>query len=109
MTPSAPEGLAGIDGAGVRDLEAAGLTAWVSDVSGPVDATVDRLKAHDAVCAAAMNTGDTPLPIRFGQTFDDDAAARQRSSNASGAPPRLTRVAGRAECESSSRKVETTE
>ena len=36
---------------------------------GAVDATVERLRAHDDVCAAALAVGDTPLPIRFGQTF----------------------------------------
>jgi hypothetical protein len=51
------------------------LVAWASDVAEPsVDVTLDRLKAHDAVCAAALDSGETPLPIRFGQTFADDAA-----------------------------------
>jgi hypothetical protein len=70
-----PAGLIGIDGAGVRPIDANGLRAWVSDVEGAVAATVDRVRAHDAVCAAALDGNDTPLPIRFGQTFDDDAAA----------------------------------
>jgi hypothetical protein len=72
----APGSLAGIDGSVVRSIFAIGLTAWVSDVSEvPVAATVERIRAHDAVCAAALALGDTPLPVRFGQSFSDDAAA----------------------------------
>ena len=91
----APPGLVGVDGAGVRDVEAAGLIAWVSDVSGPVEATVERVRAHDDVCAVALQDGDTPLPIRFGQTFDDDAAARDAvASRGAALASRLTRVSG---------------
>src|SRR5690349_23240486 len=70
-----PRGLLGIDGSPVRDLAADGLTAWVSEVGDSTPPTVERVKAHDAVCAAALETGDTPLPIRFGQVFRNDAAA----------------------------------
>jgi len=54
-----------VDGGVVRTIEAAGLVAWVSDVSEKVSATVDRVKAHDAVCGAALAVGETPLPVRF--------------------------------------------
>jgi hypothetical protein len=56
----------------------------------PVDVTVERLRAHDAVCAAALTHGDTPLPIRFGQSFADEprscavADREARSSRAAG-------------------------
>jgi hypothetical protein len=70
-----PSALPGIDGLPVRALYATGLTAWVSDVDdAPVTPTVERVKAHDAICAAALAAGETPLPVRFGQTFTDDAA-----------------------------------
>ena len=93
---SAPVDLTGLDGAAVRSLYATGLTAWVSDVAEvPVASTLERVQAHDAVCAAAMQSGETPLPIRFGQTFADDGAAA--SAIASRRPTlreRLARVAG---------------
>jgi hypothetical protein len=90
-----PTGLTGIDGGAIRPIDANGLRAWVSDVDGSVAATVERVKSHDAVCAAALDGNDTPLPIRFGQTFTDDTAAaaavvsRERSLRS-----RLERVDG---------------
>jgi hypothetical protein len=66
--------LTGVDGAVVHAIHVSGLIAWVSDTREKVTATVDRVKAHDAVCAAALATGETPLPIRFGQTFPDDGS-----------------------------------
>ena len=90
-----PSGLTGIDDASVRDVAAAGLMAWVSDVSTPPSATVEHLRAHDAVCAVALDGGDTPLPIRFGQTFADDAALVSAiASRAASLASRLTRVSG---------------
>lgn len=74
--PVAPsDWLLGIDGGVVRALEVDDLLAWVSDVAvRTVDPNVVRLRAHDAVCAAALESGETPLPVRFGQTFADDTA-----------------------------------
>ena len=98
--PVAPsEWLAGIDGASVRALEVDGLLAWVSDIaSAAVEPSVARVKAHDAVCAAAMENGDTPLPVRFGQTFVDDVATVAGiTSRARELRARLARVAGCAE------------
>jgi len=90
-----PEGLTGVDGGVVRTIEAAGLVAWVSDVSEKVSATVDRVKAHDAVCGAALAVGETPLPVRFGQVFRDDAAAASElHSHDTELRTRLARIAG---------------
>ncbi|HEX6049112.1 MAG TPA: GvpL/GvpF family gas vesicle protein, partial [Gemmatimonadaceae bacterium] len=36
--------------------------------------TVARVQAHDGVVSAALRTGRTPLPVRFGQRFADSAA-----------------------------------
>ena len=59
--PPSPE-LTGIGGAPVRCVEAAGLAIWLSDeVAGP--ATVDRMRAHDAVVRAAMRSA-TPTAVR---------------------------------------------
>jgi len=91
-----PAGLAGIDGAPVRSIDVARLVAWVSGAeSTSVDVTVDRVKAHDGVCAAALGVGETPLPIRFGQVFtDDDAASEAIATRRSPLETRLARVAG---------------
>jgi Gas vesicle synthesis protein GvpL/GvpF len=91
-----PAGLTGVDGAAIHVIQAAGIAAWVSDVGEvPVAPTVDRLKQHDSVCAAALDTGETPLPIRFGQTFVDDAAAATAIvSRQATLRERLTRVSG---------------
>lgn len=91
-----PPSLLGIDGASVRAVDVSSLEAWVSDVrETPVTASVDRMRAHDAVCAAALQSNETPLPIRFGQVFasDDDAKAAiaAKSTQLSN---RLRRVAG---------------
>ena len=91
-----PAELAGIDGAPVRSIDVGRLVAWVSGAdSASVDVTVDRVKAHDGVCAAALGVGETPLPIRFGQVFADDDAAREAiASRRSPLETRLARVAG---------------
>ena len=91
-----PTALTGIDGLPVRELYASGLTAWVSDVEdSPVRPTVERARAHDAVCAAALAAGETPLPVRFGQTFTDDAAvASAIAARRPALRERLGRVAG---------------
>src|SRR5688500_14503606 len=91
-----PGGLVGIDGAPVRSIDASSLIGWVSDArETPVTVTVDRVKEHDAVCAAALGVGDTPLPIRFGQTFaNDEAAAEAIVVRRATLQSRLARVTG---------------
>ena len=95
--PVAPShGLVGIDDARVRALEVDDLLAWVCAVAVPsLDASVDRVRAHDAVCAAALEDGDTPLPVRFGQTFADDRdAVAGIATRAAELRTRLARIAG---------------
>ena len=91
-----PASLTGIDGAPVRTLDVPSLEAWVSDVREvPVTVSVDRMRAHDAVCAAALESKDTPLPIRFGQAFASDEDAKANiSAKASQLSNRLRRVSG---------------
>jgi hypothetical protein len=93
---SVPDALVGIDGAVVRAVDVSPLTAWVSDVQEvPVGASVERLRAHDAVCAAALESNQTPLPVRFGQAFASDADAK--AAIAAKAPQlsnRLRRISG---------------
>jgi hypothetical protein len=95
--PVAPgDWLTGIDGGRVRGLDVSNLLAWVSDVPiASIDATIERIKAHDAVCAAALENGDTPLPIRFGQAFpDDDAMTAGIAQRATELHTRLARLRG---------------
>lgn len=93
---SVPSGLAGIDGAPVRSLHVARLIAWVSDADATsVTVTVDRVKAHDVVNAVSLDVGETPLPIRFGQSFATDGAlADALIARRASLEPRLARVAG---------------
>jgi hypothetical protein len=86
----------GIDDAPVRVLPAGRLEAWVSTVvsAAPV-ATVDSIKQHDRVVSAALATGRTPLPARFGQTWASDAACATSIADRAGElEPLLRRVAG---------------
>lgn len=82
----------------MRALDAAGLTAWVETIAASPPVTAASLRLHDRVTSAALGTGQTPLPLRFGELFDsDDAcrssiAARHREFEAA-----LDRVAGRVE------------
>lgn len=75
-TAEAPPVLpAGVGGAPTRVLRAHDLAAWVGTVAARnVEPTIERVKAHDEVTDAALLTGATPLPARFGQTFESDDA-----------------------------------
>ena len=76
---AAPGALGGIGGAAVRVLRAGALDAWVSSVAATATRDADPAtlvagaRAHDAVVAAALAGGTTPLPARFGQPLADDA------------------------------------
>lgn len=64
--------VAGVGGETVRAISAGGLTAWVESVIAPPPATAVALRRHDEVTSAGLATGQTPLPARFGETFDSD-------------------------------------
>ncbi|MDQ3950000.1 MAG: GvpL/GvpF family gas vesicle protein [Gemmatimonadota bacterium] len=65
----------GIGGGAVRVLPVGALEAWVSTVADrALRATVQAVREHDAVVSAALATGRTPLPARFGQSWPSDAA-----------------------------------
>jgi hypothetical protein len=69
--PAFPRGIAG---SAVRVLCAGAVEAWVSTVDDRVPRpTVIAVREHDAVVTAALATGRTPLPARFGQTWPSDA------------------------------------
>jgi Gas vesicle synthesis protein GvpL/GvpF len=78
-----PAGLSGLFGAPVRALPVEGIVAWVSDVERGLPLSFEGVRAHDAVVDAALATGTTPVPIRFGQRFNDDEACRSALANRS--------------------------
>ena len=68
----------GIGGTPVRALRAGAAAAWVETVSErSIAPSVEGARTHDAVIQAALTTGVTPLPMRFGQTFDSDDECMQ--------------------------------
>lgn len=69
-----PSAVRGIDDAPVRALPFGDLVGWVSDVARSASVSIDGVKAHDRVVQAALDTGTTPIPARYGQRFDTDAA-----------------------------------
>ena len=95
MRGSIPAGLSGLAGARVRALPVEGLVAWVSDVERDVRVSVEGVRAHDAVVEAALQTGTTPVPARFGQRFrDDDACSAALSSRATSVESLLSTIQG---------------
>jgi hypothetical protein len=79
----------GVGGAPVRALDTGAITAWVESVSDrTVTPTLERVRAHDAVTERALASNVTPLPVRFGQTFDSDDDCR---SALAAQQPRLVR------------------
>lgn len=69
-----PAGLVGIDAAPVRTLATNGIVAWVSDAIVKPSTSLEGIQAHNAVVEAALDTGTTPAPVRYGQRFTDDIA-----------------------------------
>jgi hypothetical protein len=89
-----PSGLTGIDGATVRALEVDRLVAWVSDVE-PRPSMLSGVREHDNVVEAALATGATPVPARFGQQFaDDDACVAEIARQATPVASLLAAVQG---------------
>jgi gas vesicle protein GvpL/GvpF len=99
-----PHGLTGLAEMAVRQLVVPVATegviaAWVSDVArGEVERGPEGARTHDSVCAAALATGTTPLPARFGQLFDsDEACATHLAERLPDLLPAFRRVAGAVE------------
>lgn len=64
----------GLDGALVSAAAAAGVACWFSSHEQAPTPTAARLRAHNAVAAAAMDELCTPVPLRYGQALPDPAA-----------------------------------
>ena len=69
----APEAAAVRDAA-ARVLDCGALRAIVATVAAKPAATLDAVRAHDAVLRRAVDAGATVAAVRFGQLFDDDDA-----------------------------------
>jgi len=95
MRGAMPAGLSGLAGARVRALPIDSIVAWVSDVQRALRVSVEGVRAHDAVVEAALETGTTPVPARFGQRFKDDDACRAAiSSRATSVESLLSTIQG---------------
>ena len=79
---SVPAGLTGIAGSPVRALTAPGLAsleAWIATIDEEALRVSGRALAaqallHNEIVDAALATGRTPAPARYGSRFPDDAA-----------------------------------
>jgi hypothetical protein len=74
--PEPPSTLRGVDGADVRSWEHGGIGLWLSELDARPASTLERLREHDAVVRVALRRA-TPLPIRFGTLFADEAELRR--------------------------------
>jgi hypothetical protein len=85
----------GVEGAGVRRLEHAGLAALVSTLRSSELLAAPEVRAHWRVLAEASKRA-TVLPARFGTVFESDGAVRERllSANAERLSALLRDLAG---------------
>jgi hypothetical protein len=67
-----PEAVEGVASAPVRALDSSGFRLWVSPMDRVPPPSMERLREHNAVLEAAIRSS-TPLPMRYGQWFSDDA------------------------------------
>ena len=71
-----PGGVQGVEDAPVRSVAYGALAALVSEHGARPAASLAAIRVHNQVVAGAMDDRCTPVPIRFGQWLDDDAAVR---------------------------------
>ncbi|MGH7482448.1 MAG: GvpL/GvpF family gas vesicle protein [Longimicrobiales bacterium] len=70
-----PSDVTGIGGGRVRALPLSGIRVWASALERAPHPHVQRMREHNAVVTAALDAGDTPVPLRFGQWFSDERQA----------------------------------
>ena len=99
-----PSALSGLAGAAVQRLavpfgDETPITAWVSEVDrAQVERGAGGAREHDLVCGAALATGTTPLPARFGQLFESaEACVADLATRVPDLLMALRRVAGAVE------------
>lgn len=71
--------LRGVDDQPVATVVAGDIAVWVSSAATPPRASLDAVQRHHAVVEAAMRAV-TPVPLRFGQWLDSEAAVRERAA-----------------------------
>jgi len=87
----------GIGGAEVYLRESGTIGVWLSELDATPEPAAEHLLAHDTVVRAALRSR-TPLPLRFGAAFADEAAAFAALTAREGElREALARVDGRAE------------
>ncbi len=69
-----PPTLRGVEDAPVEVRDAGPLVCWLSTLAAAPEATLDRIRRHDAVVEAALAAGVTPLPLRWGQWASSEEA-----------------------------------
>lgn len=88
----------GVHGAPVRARAFGGLAFWCSELDAVPPPSVENVRSHHAVVQAAFRSGDTPLPLRYGQWLPDEASLQAHAAERGDELARLLgRVAGAAE------------
>lgn len=72
------QGLAGLDGMQVRSLTNASIEYWYSRLARRPEPSIEGIREHNAVVEAAVTEQVTPLPLRFGQWFENEVQLRER-------------------------------
>jgi hypothetical protein len=73
-----PEDLVGLGGEAVVAVAEGDLAVWASRVdTDSLVASIESIRAHNAVVEAAMDRDVTPVPLRFGQRLDSADAVRE--------------------------------
>lgn len=90
-----PAHMEGVRGARLQTVQEGAVTALVSDVDDANAADLDHVRAHDHVLRGVVRSGVTAIPVRFGQTFADDAELRRHlGANAPELAQRLEEMDG---------------
>ena len=90
-----PSGVAGVGGAAVELLESDRLGIWFSRVE-VEPASLTRLRDHEVVVRTALLSA-TPLPLRFGSVFSDEAELTAFLHGGDGLLEKFTRIGNRVE------------
>lgn len=72
------EGVAGIGDCSVLSLAEDTLEYWYSRIAGRPEPSIEGIRQHNAVVEAAVTEQITPLPIRFGQWFENEQHLREQ-------------------------------
>lgn len=68
-TPRQPAEVEGLEDGRVEVRTLGRISCWISRLEARPAPSVERIRRHNAVVESAAATGETPLPLRFGQWF----------------------------------------